>query len=84
METIIETPILTAKDTVVEVFKTNVNDADQASSVKMTLLNAFPTSKINFDLQDCDKILRIEGKCIHQETVMDIVTSRGYICEVLM
>ena len=83
MENIIATPIPTS-GTIVEVFKTNVNDIDQAHTLMATLLNAIPSSKINFDLQDCDKILRIEGSSIDLEMVIDIVTSCGYICEILI
>ena len=83
MENIITTPI-PSSGTFVEVFNTNVNDIDQAYSLMATLLNAIPFSKINFDLQDCDKILRIEGSSIDLEMVIDIVTSCGYICEILI
>ncbi len=44
---------------VVEVFKTNVNDELLAFEIIKKLNGLFPTYKINFDLDDCDKILRI-------------------------
>jgi hypothetical protein len=81
MESIIETPISSA---VVEVFKTNVSDINQADSIMNALINVIPSSRINFDLQDCDKILRIESQAIDPDVVINIVTSHGYICEVLI
>jgi len=84
MESIIATPIFLTDKTVIEVFKTNVNDYDEAISLRMKLLDAFPACKINFDLQDCDKILRIEGISINLAMVIDILTTGGYICEVLI
>ena len=48
----------------VEVFKTNVKKAGEAKRVINELLHHFPDKKINFDLQDCDKVLRVEGENI--------------------
>ena len=46
----------------IEVFKTNVEKTNDADKMVRLLLEHFPQSKINFDLHDCDKILRVEGK----------------------
>ena len=67
----------------VEVFKTNVSDTAAADLIRKNLLLAFPDCKINFDLQDCDKILRIEGNQVLPATVTDLVNSSGFFCEVL-
>ena len=42
-------------------FKTNVQECELAHQLTQKLLLCFPHSKINFDLHDCDKILRVEG-----------------------
>jgi hypothetical protein len=39
--------------------------------------------KINFDLEDCDKILRVEGSNVRQEKIAKLVTENGYCCDVL-
>ncbi len=44
----------------VEVFKTNVEEVSDASKIVTILLQYFPDSTINFDLDDCDKVLRIK------------------------
>ena len=44
----------------VEVFKTNVQKRHTANAA-LYLSEAFPSSKINFDLSDCDKVLSVEG-----------------------
>ena len=67
----------------VEVFKTNVSDTEAADLIRKNLLLVFPECKINFDLQDCDKILRIEGNQVLPATVKDLVKSSGFHCEVL-
>ncbi len=44
----------------VEIFKTSIESREQSETVKQDLLTLFPSAKINFDLDDCDRILRIE------------------------
>ncbi len=44
----------------VEIFQTNIKDSNNAARLKKELSILYPYSKINFDLEDCDRILRIE------------------------
>src|ERR1700741_1373259 len=44
----------------VEIFKTSVCKYTEAENLVHVLLLKFPHYKINFDLDDCDRILRIE------------------------
>lgn len=67
----------------VEVFKTNVQEKGQAERLVEILYRHFPSHKINFDLDDCDKVLRIEGEKVLRDEVMMIVNEKGYLCEVL-
>ena len=67
----------------VEVFKTNVQEEDQSKTLIQKLLEHFPQSKINFDLDDCDKILRAEGIDIQPEKMIEVLNSNGYECRVL-
>jgi hypothetical protein len=48
----------------VEVFKTNVQDRELAEHIASILRGKFAFARINFDLDDCDKILRVESKQI--------------------
>ena len=45
----------------VEVFKTNVRSIRKAKLIIQKLAEEFPAHKINFDLSDCDRILRVAG-----------------------
>jgi len=47
--------------TTIEIFKTNVNDPESASAIIKRLEATFPSYLFNFDLQDCDRILRVES-----------------------
>jgi hypothetical protein len=67
----------------VEVYKTNVSRRRQAKMLIAHLSRQFPMLKINFDLEDCDHILRIEGEHILNEKIATLVTERGYLCEIL-
>jgi hypothetical protein len=67
----------------IEVFKTNVQEVDQSIQIVGKLLEHFPNSAINFDLEDCDKILRIHGASISHTKIIELLDSYGYHCEVL-
>ena len=67
----------------VEVFKTNVQEFSEAQKLVALLRRHFPDSKINFDLDDCDKVLRVEGNNVGIEKVMTLVIEKGFLCNVL-
>lgn len=67
----------------IEVFKTNVQEICAVQKITALLLEHFPGYKINFDLHDCDKILRLEGEMIPVSKVISIVNENGYTCSVL-
>ncbi len=65
----------------VEVFKTNVKRVSESKILVQKLLNHFPEHKINFDLNDCDKILRVQGKNISPEKIIQLLTEENYQCK---
>jgi hypothetical protein len=67
----------------VEVFKTNVQKKAQSEILLCILSEAFPLFKINFDLSDCDKVLRVEGDNMEPLRIMILVKEYGFKCEVL-
>ncbi|RZJ56139.1 MAG: hypothetical protein EOO44_00665 [Flavobacterium sp.] len=68
----------------IEVFKTNVQEIEQSKIIVIKLLEHFPDSNINFDLEDCDKILRVHALTISHSKIIDLLDSYGYKCEVLL
>lgn len=66
----------------VEVFKTNVSDRDSAMHLQDILAGRFPGCRISFDLDDCDRILRVEGQAA-SEAVILVLRDKGYFCEIL-
>jgi hypothetical protein len=67
----------------IEVFKTNVQEESQCQIIIAKLLEHFPNSSINFDLEDCDKILRVHSSSISNKKIIELLTALGYSCEVL-
>ncbi|MCD0467593.1 hypothetical protein [Flavobacterium sp. ENC] len=65
---------------VVEVFKTNVQRELDKNYIIAVIQTQFPDYKVNFDLEDCDKILRVEGVALEPENIIDYVNCLGYIC----
>ena len=67
----------------VEVFKTNVQKKAQSKMLLSILSEAFPSFKINFDLSDCDKVLRVEGNNMEALRIMILLKEYGFTCEIL-
>lgn len=68
----------------VEVFKTNVQEVAESRILTQKLLEHVQVAKISFDLEDCDKVLRIEGESFLADEIIDLVISAGYQCEVMV
>lgn len=67
----------------VEVFKTDVKWRRQAKTIHAVLLQHFPFIKINFDLNDCDRILRVEGSDFCPHKIVELVNLNGHQCLIL-
>jgi hypothetical protein len=68
----------------VEVFKTNVADPERAKWLADQIEKHFSNCKVNFDLDDCDRILRIafDGE-IQSDLFIDLLNNVGCKAEVL-
>ena len=67
----------------VEVFRTNVQKKGQTKKLVNVLSEAFPSSRINFDLSDRDNVLRVEGDGIETSRIKILVKEYGFTCEEL-
>jgi len=67
----------------VEVFKTNVDEVAMVRKLLALLAIHFPGNKINFDMHDCDKILRVEGENLIATNIASIVNEHGFMCVIL-
>ena len=69
----------------IEVYKTNVVNNGQSLLIIQVLRQRFPTYTANFDLQDCDKILRVESNSMHisDENIIGLLNEFGYFAQPL-
>ena len=62
------------------VFKTNVSSGSKARKLKPFLDQSFPNAKWNFDLTDCDKVLRVDAPEDITALVIYTLNSHGFEC----
>ena len=69
----------------VEVFKTDVTSQDHADRLIAEIHRTCQGYKANFDLEDCDRILRVKsfsGK-VQASLLIDLLKDSGFSAEVL-
>lgn len=68
----------------VKVYKTNIIDRRIAREILQKIREELPESDPSFDLDDCDKVLRIESrKAVKEMLIEEIINNYGYQLEVL-
>jgi hypothetical protein len=69
----------------VEVLSTTVKTEKQADMLLDRFRKVYPSYRINFDLEDCDNILRVEYHTDQMDTdgIREIIRKCGFMAEVL-
>jgi len=69
----------------VEVFKTNVKERMHATMLIEQIHHAFTGYKANFDLDDCDSILRVKSTMGHVDSrsLIHLLKELGFNAEIL-
>ena len=65
------------------VFKTSVETEKDIQRLKPCLNKVIPLAKWTFDLDDCDKILRVDTPAGSPETIIRTLQDTGFNCEEL-
>ncbi len=65
------------------VFKTNVQAEEQVSKIKPVLSGVKLISDWNFDLDDCDRILRVVVSGLHPRFIESLLEMCGFYCREL-
>ncbi len=68
----------------VEIFKTDITEDNAASDIVLHLQQLFPKANFNFDLQDCDNILRLESDYDITQPTIAAVKAKGFCCELIV
>lgn len=69
---------------IVTVFKTSVTKKSFANNLRKEILLYSNVMTCNFDLMDCDNILRIESNVEIAEKVIALLNDKGFLCEELI
>jgi len=69
----------------IEVFKTNVNEEAQAKRLLRQIHITFQDYQANFDLEDCDRILRVKSLSgeVDPYFIIGILRKSGWNAEIL-
>ena len=65
------------------VFKTSVETKLQVQQLQPHIDTLVPNAAWNFDLQDCDKILRIDSEENIVQTIIHLLKMNNFFCEEL-
>jgi hypothetical protein len=65
------------------VFKTNVQKSSDIEVLEYSLNKTANNVHWNFDLEDCDKILRIETDQNISQNIITLMNRQGFFCEEL-
>lgn len=63
------------------VFKTSVKTSTQAKKLKQSIDSLLPNASWNFDLTDCDKILRINSEENVVLKITELLQAHNHHCE---
>lgn len=69
----------------IEVFRTNVQDPHHAIMLVGQINKTFEGYTANFDLEDCDNVLRVKSQAggIQAASVIDLLKDFGFYAEIL-
>jgi hypothetical protein len=65
------------------IFKTSVKTKNQVKGLKPHIDTILPNQKWNFDLEDCDKILRVESEENIASKIKNLLNTQRFHCEEL-
>lgn len=67
----------------VYIYKTTVRTKKAVGKLKGQLTSLLINCKWNFDLKDCDKILRVESRVNLSDSIIQLIKNNNYHCEEL-
>ena len=67
----------------IAVFKTGVRNQGDADYLMKIIEKQYPGYEINFDLEDCDNILRVEANNISPRYIESLLQTAGFNCQEL-
>ncbi|HQT92949.1 MAG TPA: hypothetical protein PL001_13085 [Candidatus Kryptobacter bacterium] len=83
MQSLRESGSLMEDRMVLFIFRTNINEKPDYLRVKDSLLKRPGVRGCTIDLEDCDRVLRVECENIPVATIVQEVARQGFLCEEL-
>lgn len=68
----------------IEIFITSIHNKKNSERIKIEILKTDSDLKITFDLEDIDRVLRVEGIAVNKEEIIEIVNKLGFQCCVML
>ncbi len=65
------------------IFKTNIELKKDLAEIEICLAKLGTTINWHIDLEDADKVLRIESAANNAEQIIETITKSGFVCEEL-
>lgn len=65
------------------IFKTSIMNKSDVESIAPILDKVTRDGNWNVDLEDCDKVLRIESDIANVKTICTLLNNLGYMCDIL-
>lgn len=67
----------------IAVFRTGVQTQHDVGKLAQWLTPLHGLTHWNVDIEDCDRVLRLEGNCIDVDEIQALVQQAGFSCEEL-
>jgi hypothetical protein len=65
------------------IFSTDIANKTQVNDISAAICTLYPHSIVTVDLEDCDKVLRVEGNIPTSECIINLLSKLGFGCEEL-
>ncbi|RZK13203.1 MAG: hypothetical protein EOO46_00225 [Flavobacterium sp.] len=66
-----------------KIFSTDIENRTQVKDVSTAICSLFPGSIVTVDLEDCDKVLRVDGNIPSSEYIISLLSKLGFRCQEL-
>ncbi len=67
----------------IEIFKTSINEEAMAYYIQWRLLQSQHINRVSFDLEDCDRIMKVEAEKDCSDDIVNLLNQLGFSCNVL-
>ena len=66
-----------------KIFSTDIENRTQVNDVSVAICSLFPGSIVTVDLEDCDRVLRVDGNIPSGEYIISLLSKLGFRCQEL-